>query len=63
MQAEKEEQRENGKKREGDSGMPVFLACGDCPVTLPGGTDSWTPDGCLFEASGTGLRLAELRRM
>lgn len=28
-----------------------FLACGDCPVTLPGGIDSWTPDGCLFEAS------------
>lgn len=40
-----------------------FLACGDCPVTLPGGTDSWTPDGCLFEASGTGLRLAEVRRL
>lgn len=40
-----------------------FFACGDCPVTLPGGTDSRTPDGCLFEASGTGLRLTALRDM
>lgn len=57
MQAEKEEQAL--QEREGDS----FLACGDCPGTLPGATGSRTPDGCLFKASATGLRLTELRDM